>query len=83
MEKFFKGLLSDALTKYIKNSFSYESLFLVSNAHNKEFLKKLETTKDGLIKFKSTNSHIFKNTDLKKLKTHIPSDPTHSFFDKA
>jgi signal transduction histidine kinase/ActR/RegA family two-component response regulator len=49
----------DSLTKYIKSTLGYESLFLINNIRNKKFLNHLPKTKEGLVIFKSTSKKLF------------------------
>jgi len=56
----------NTLTQDIKNKFGYESLFLVKNIKNKDFLNSLRKTKNGLTLFKSTNGKLFENFSLDK-----------------
>ena len=62
----------DSLTQHIKNQFGYESLFLVKNIHNKEFLNSLPRTKDGLYLYKSTNEYIFNHYELGSKENNNP-----------
>lgn len=61
----------DSLTQDIKKSFGYESLFLVKNIKNKEFLNNLPKTPDGLVIFKSTDKDVFSKYNLHPSKVNI------------